>query len=70
MLKFKELKANLQEASNIVKKVKIDRKNVVIHKLAHNKFKTMIDGDELDTYTNEKEAMAMAKEFIKQYKGR
>ena len=45
MLKFKELKANLQEASNIVKKVKIDRKNVVIHKLAHNKFKTMIDGD-------------------------
>jgi hypothetical protein len=30
----------------------------------------MIDGDELDTYTNEKEAMAMAKEFIKQYKGR
>lgn len=70
MIKFKELKANLQEASNIVKKVKIDRKNVVIHKLAHNKFKTMIDGDELDTYTNEKEAMAMAKEFIKQYKGR
>lgn len=70
MLKFKELKANLKEASNIVKKVKIDRKNVVIHKLAHNKFKTMIDGDELDTYPNEKEAMAMAKEFIKQYKGR
>lgn len=70
MLKFKELKANLKEASNIVKKVKIGRKNVVIHKLAHNKFKTMIDGDELDTYPNEKEAMAMAKEFIKQYKGR
>jgi hypothetical protein len=70
MLKFKELKANLQEASNVVKKLKIDRKNVVIQKLAHNKFKTMIDGDELDTYTNEKEAMAMAKEFIKQYKGR
>tara|TARA_R110002072_G_scaffold280957_1_gene443418 strand:- start:347 stop:559 length:213 start_codon:yes stop_codon:yes gene_type:complete len=70
MLKFKELKANLQEASNIVKKVKIDRKNVVIQKLAYNKFKTLIDGDELDTYPNEKEAMAMAKEFIKQYKGR
>jgi len=70
MIKFKELKANLKEASNIVKKVKIDRKNVVIQKLAHNKFKTMIDGDELDTYPNEKEAMTMAKEFIKQYKGR
>ncbi len=70
MLKFKELKANLQEASNIVKKVKINRKNVVIQKLAPNKFKTLIDGDELDTYPNEKEAMAMAKEFIKQYKGR
>ena len=70
MLKFKELKANLQEASNVVKKLKIDRKNVVIQKLAHNKFKTLIDGDELDTYTNEKEAMAMAKDFIKQYKGR
>lgn len=70
MLKFKELKANLKEASNIVKKIKINRKNVVIQKVAHNKFKTMIDGDELDTYPNEKEAMAMAKEFIKQYKGR
>ena len=70
MLKFKELKANLQEASNIVKKIKINRKNVVIQKVAHNKFKTMIDGDELDTYPNEKEAMTMAKEFIKQYKGR
>ena len=70
MLKFKELKANLKEASNIVKKVKIDRRDVVIHKLANNKFKTMIDGDELDTYPNEKEAMTMAKEFIKQYKGR
>ena len=69
MLKFKELKANLQEASNVVKKLKINRKNVVIQKLAHNKFKTLIDGDELDTYPNEKEAMAMAKEFIKQYKG-
>ena len=70
MQTFKDLKGKLLLGSTIVKKVKIDRRNVVIHKLAHNKFKTMIDGDELDTYPNEKEAMAMAKEFIKQYKGR
>ena len=43
MLKFKELKSNLKEDSNIVKKVKIDRKNVVIHKLANNKFKTIFE---------------------------
>lgn len=70
MIKFKELKANLHEATSVVKKFKIDRKSVVIQKLGHNKFKTLIDGDELDTYPNEKEAVTMAKEFIKQYKGR
>lgn len=70
MLKFKDLRNSLLFEATVVKKMKIDRKNVVIHKLGSDKFKTMIDGDELDTYPNEKEAIDMAKEFIKQYKGR
>lgn len=70
MQKFKDLKRKLLLGSTTVKKFKIDRKSVVIQKLAQNKYKTLIDGDELDTYPNEKEAVAMAKEFIKQYKGR
>ena len=34
-----------------------------------NKFKAMVDGDLLDTYSSEKEAEKMAREFVKQYKG-
>ena len=30
----------------------------------------MVDGEKLDDYANEMMAMKMAKEFIKQYKGR
>jgi len=54
----------------VSKKMTIGKKKVVIQKLAFNKYKTLIDGDELDTYPNEKEAIDMAKEFIKQYKGK
>ena len=70
MLRFKELNTNLKEAVMVSKKMTIGKKKVVIQKLAFNKYKTLIDGDELDTYPNEKEAIDMAKEFIKQYKGR
>ena len=34
-----------------------------------NKFIAYVDGDKLDTYRSEAEALKMAKEFIKQYKG-
>lgn len=35
-----------------------------------SKVKVTIDGDELDTYPNQQQAEKMAKEFLKQYKGR
>ncbi len=47
---------------------KINKVNVKIQKKS-NKFATYVDGDMLDTYASEKEALKMAKEFIKQYKG-
>jgi hypothetical protein len=34
------------------------------------KVKVTIDGDELDTYPTQAEAEKMAKEFMKQYKGK
>ena len=34
------------------------------------KIKVTIDGDELDTYPTQAEAEKMAKEFMKQYKGK
>ena len=33
-------------------------------------YRAMVDGDKLDDYATEMQAMKMAKEFIKQYKGR
>jgi len=34
------------------------------------KFTAIIDGDVLDSYSSEEEAAKVAKEFIKQYKGK
>lgn len=34
-----------------------------------NKFKVMVDGSLLDSYPTENQAVKMAKEFVKQYKG-
>lgn len=41
--------------------VKIEKKG--------SKFVAYVDGDELDTYSSQKEAEKMAAEFVKQYKG-
>ena len=64
MKQFKEFQSSIRED----KKVKISGITVEI-KNTKKGFQTVIDGDILDTYSSEKEAMKMAKEFIKQYKG-
>lgn len=64
MKQFKEFQSSIKED----KKVKISGITVEI-KNTKKGFQTVIDGDVLDTYSSEKEAMKMAKEFIKQYKG-
>jgi len=64
MKTFKELNADLL----IEKSMKIDGAKVDIKKVG-KEFKVEIDGEVLDTYGSEKEGLAMAKEFIKQYKG-
>jgi hypothetical protein len=64
MKQFKEFQTSIRED----KKVKISGITVEI-KNTKKGFQTVIDGDVLDTYSSEKEAMKMAKEFIKQYKG-
>ena len=58
---FSELRENS-------KKMKIGRIPVEIKK-NKNMFAVFIDGDKLDTYKSEAEAVKMAKEFVKQYKG-
>mgnify|MGYP001596792024 CR=1 FL=1 len=63
---FKAFISGLREA-NLKTKVK----GITIEiKKVKNKFDAIVDGDKLDSYSSEKEAMAMAKEFIKQYKGK
>ena len=61
---FKSLRSSLREA-----KIKFKGTNIEIKKVK-NKFDAFVDGDKLDSYSSEKEAMTMAKEFIKQYKGK
>jgi preprotein translocase subunit YajC len=65
MKKFKEVRAEISEAD---KKITVSGITVEIKK-SGKEFKAIIDGDTLDTYSSEKEAIQMAKEFIKQYKG-
>jgi acyl carrier protein len=48
--------------------MKIGDAKVDIKKVG-KEFKVEIDGEHLDNYGSEKEAITMAKEFIKQYKG-
>lgn len=63
MKKFKQIRDLLQEASMKISGIKVEIKK------SGKGYKAFIDGDELDTYSSEKEAIKMAKEFIKQYKG-
>lgn len=51
------------------KKLKIKGTMIEIKKVGQ-KYRAMVDGDKLDDYATEMQAMKMAKEFIKQYKGK
>ena len=51
------------------KKLKIKGTTIEIKKVGR-KYRAMVDGDKLDDYATEMRAMKMAKEFIKQYKGK
>jgi len=64
MKRFNDIRHSLNEN----KKMNISGVKVEIVK-DKNKFKVMVDGSLLDRYPTEKQAMKMAKEFIKQYKG-
>lgn len=64
MKRFNQFKDSLLESN----KFKLGKYQVEIKK-AGSKYKVMIDGDHLDTYSSEKEAEKMAKEFVKQFKG-
>ena len=51
------------------KKLKLKGTTIEIKKVGRM-YRAMVDGDKLDDYATEMQAMKMAKEFIKQYKGR
>jgi hypothetical protein len=66
MKTFNQFKSLLSEST---KGIKISGIPVEIKKVG-KKFTAIIDGDVLDSYSSEEEAAKMAKEFIKQYKGK
>jgi len=61
MKNFKQLKESLYEA----KKIKVGKVTVEIKKVG-SKYQAIVDGDLLDTYSSEREAIKMAKELVKQ----
>ncbi len=71
MIKFKELRelAGRKQQGQVVFNKKLDRVPVKIMK-DRNQFIVWIDGDRLESYKNQREAEKMAKEFVKQYKGK
>ena len=56
--------------SEMVKPKKINGLPVVFTNAPGGRVKVTIDGDELDTYPSQADAEKMAKEFLKQYKGK
>ena len=64
-MNFTDLRTSLTEN----KKLRLKGVTIEIKKIGR-KFRAMIDGEKLDDYATEMQAMKMAKEFIKQYKGR
>jgi hypothetical protein len=64
MKRFNDIRHSLNEN----KKMNISGVKVEIVK-DKNKFKVMVDGSLLDSYPTENQAVKMAKEFVKQYKG-
>lgn len=62
-------KLNRHPSGKMVFNKKIDRIPVMIHKEVSG-FVVYIDGDRLDSYKNQREAEKMAKQFVKQLKGK
>jgi len=62
-------KLNRHPSGKMVFNMKIDRVPVMIHKEVSG-FVVYIDGDRLDSYKNQREAEKMAKQFVKQLKGK
>lgn len=67
MKTFKQIK---EESQNLVNLRKINGYPVSFTPISNGMIKVSIDGEELDTYPSEAEALNMAKEFIRQYKGK
>lgn len=65
---IRELTGRKPSGTTIVD-TKMDRIPVKINK-EKNDFVVYIDGDRLDAYKTQREAEKMAKEFVKQYKGK
>ena len=64
-MKFTDLRNSLIEN----KKLRLKGTMIEIKKVGRM-YRAMVDGDKLDDYATEMQAMKMAKEFIKQYKGK
>jgi uncharacterized protein YacL (UPF0231 family) len=64
MLTYKQLKQNLNEASKVVKTLKVCKKSTAEIQQNGSKFSVVIDGEVLDDkYKSAKDAEAAAKEF-------
>lgn len=64
MLTYKQLKQNLNEASKVVKTLKVGKKSTAEIQQNGSKFSVVIDGEVLDDkYNSAKDAEAAAKEF-------
>ena len=68
---FKQIRelAGRHPAGQMVFNKKMGKVPVMIHKEKMG-FVVYIDGDRLDAYKTQREAERMAKEFVKQYKGK
>lgn len=63
MKTFKQLKESFIEEKTVT-----SGNSVIAVSKSGKEFKVTIDGEHLDNYASEKEAISMAKEFIKQFK--
>ena len=67
MKTFNEIRNKMPPGTH-VSDMKFEGVPIMVHKQG-SKFVAYVDGDKLDTYSSQKEAEKMAKEFVKQYKG-
>jgi len=64
---FTELRKKMPAGEHVTT-MKIKGIQVMVHK-DKGKFVTYVDGDKLDVYRTEKEAMKAGEQFVKQFKG-